>query len=199
MPWLAFGPCGLPQRRCGGLATKRFKKWGLSAVLLSATLCLPGAPAQAQQYKIGYVNPVRALQGSPQAQSALQALEREFTPRRRELEGVDTEIKGMEQRLSKDAAIMSESERSNLERSIYDKKRDFQRDSEEYQEDLNFRRNEELGKIQRQLLEAIQAIAKAQQFDLIVGEGVIHASEKIDITDQVIEQLKRSTAQPAAQ
>ena len=160
------------------------------ALLLAALV--PSTAVRAADYKIGYVNPVRALQGAPQAEGALQALEKEFAPRRRELESMGKDITGMEDRLKKDGAIMSESERSRLERDIYNKKRDFKRDTDEYQEDLNFRRNEELGKIQRQLVAAIQAIARDQHFDLIVGEGVIFSSDTLDITNTVIDQLKKS-------
>lgn len=158
-----------------------------AAIIATTALTLPAAAAD---LKIGYVNPVRALQGAPQAEDALKKLEREFAPRRRELESADQEIKGMEERLTKDGAIMSESERTRLEREIFNKRRQLKRDSDEFREDLNFRRNEELGKIQRRLLEAIQKIAQDKKYDLIVGEGVIHASDKVDITDDIIKALK---------
>lgn len=174
------------------MTSRLFKR----AVLCVGLLCL-GGTVLAADYKIGYVNPARLLQGSPQAEAAMQALEREFAPRRRELETKQSEIKAMEDRLSKDGAVMSEGERGKIERSVYEQQRDLKRNSDEYQEDLNFRRNEELGKIQRQLVEAIQVIAKDQKYDLIVSEGVIHASEQIDITTLVIEQLKKTTGAAA--
>ncbi|MCC6202867.1 MAG: OmpH family outer membrane protein [Gammaproteobacteria bacterium] len=148
----------------------------------------------AAEYKIGFVNSARLLQGSPQAEAATQALEREFAPRRRELETKQNEIKTMEDRLNKDGAVMSESERVKLERNLVEQQRELKRRAEEFQEDVNFRRNDELGKIQRQFMEAIQVIAKEQKYDLIVSEGVIYASEQMDITGAVLEQLKKTTA-----
>lgn len=66
----------------------------------------------------------------------------------------------MEERLSKDAAILGESARGNLEKDILNKKRDFKRTQQEFGEDFNVRRNEELGKLQRRIVEAIRGIAK---------------------------------------
>jgi outer membrane protein len=93
--------------------------------------------------------------------------------------------------MGKDGAIMSETERARLERDIIGKRRDLKRDTQEFQEDVNFRRNEEMALIQQQIAEAIVALSKEQNFDIVIGTGVIFASDKVDITDQVIERLKK--------
>ena len=80
---------------------------------------------------------------------------------------------------------MGESARSNLEKDILNKKRDAKRAQQEFSEDFNVRRNEELGKLQRRIVEAIREIAKDQKFDLLLTDGVIYASDKIDITAEV--------------
>ena len=90
----------------------------------------------------------------------------------------------------KDGAVMSEGERDKLERDIISARRDLRRDQTDFRDDLNLRRNEELGKLQRQVAETIRTLAKDQNFDVIVGEGVYYASERIDITDQVVKRLK---------
>jgi len=46
-----------------------------------------------------------------------------------------------------------------------------------------------LGKLQRRIVEAIREIAKDQNFDLLLTDGVIYASEKIDVTSQVQQKL----------
>ena len=86
---------------------------------------------------------------------------------------------------------MSETERSRLERDMVNKRRDLKRDTQEIQEDMNFRKNEELATIQQQIVEAIVALSKDQAFDLVLGNGVMFASPKVDVTDQVIERLKK--------
>ena len=42
--------------------------------------------------------------------------------------------------------------------------------------------------------EAIVALSKEQGFDMVLGTGVVFASEKVDITDQVIARLKKGGA-----
>lgn len=150
------------------------------------------ASALAADYKIGVVNAVRVLEAAPQAEVAKKKLEQEFAARDKELLSTQKELKTSEDRLAKDGAIMSESERARLEKDVYNKRRDLKRNSDEFREDVNFRRNEEFGKIQRSIVETIQQIAQEQKFDLVLGEGVIFASKAVDITDTVIERLKKS-------
>jgi outer membrane protein len=53
------------------------------------------------------------------------------------------------------------------------------------------RRNEELAKLQRRIIEVIQQLAKDEKFDLIVSDGVVYASDQVDITGKVIERLQQ--------
>jgi outer membrane protein len=142
--------------------------------------------------KMGVVNAVKVLESAPQAEEARKRLETEFAPRDRRLVDAQKALKGKEDKLSKDGAIMSETERRNLERDVLNGRRELKRDQDEFREDLNFRRNEEFGKIQRQVVEAIQSVAKEEGFDLVLGEGVIFANDKVDVTAKVVDRLKQS-------
>ena len=62
---------------------------------------------------------------------------------------------------------------------------------DELREDLNIRRNEELGRFQRRISETVQELAKAQKFDLILIDGVMFVSDKVDITNQVLDRLQQ--------
>lgn len=156
----------------------------VGAMLLSCT-------AFAAELKIGVVQAVRVLEAAPQAEVAKKKLEAEFASRDKQLLAEQKALKTLEDRLAKDAAIMSETERSRLERDVMAKRRDIKRNSDEFREDVNFRRNEEFGKIQRQIVEAIKQIADEQKYDVVLGEGVIYASKAVDMTDAVIARLKQ--------
>lgn len=149
-------------------------------------------PAVADDYKIGAVNTIRLLEQSPQAEDMRTRIEKEFSPKDRELVAAQKKLKEMEDRLAKDAAIMSETERRNLERDIINDRRELKRSQDEFREDLTFRRNEEMAKIQKAIVEAIQAVAKQGNFDLVLTEGVIFASPKTDITAKVVDYLKKN-------
>ncbi len=139
--------------------------------------------------KIGFVNIPAVLEKAPQAEKAKKRLEQEFSPRDKQLVAQQKEIQSMDERMTKDAAVMGESARVNLEKDILNKKRDAKRAQQEFSEDFNARRNEELGKLQRRIVEAIREIAKDQNFDLLLTDGVIYASEQIDVTAQVQQKL----------
>ena len=167
----------------------KMKMAGAAAAL---SLTLVTLPASAEDYRIGVVNAVKVLQQAPQAAAARAKLEKEFAPRDRKLVAAQKELKKLEDKLAKDAAIMSEAERAKLEREIVSRRRELKREQEAFRDDINFRRNEEFGAIQKDVVKAIQAVAREGKYDLILGDGVIYASQKMDITDKVIAHLKKS-------
>lgn len=139
--------------------------------------------------KIGVVNIPAVLEKAPQAEKAKKRLEQEFKPRDNQLVSQQKEIQGMEEKLNKNSSVMSDSERNRMEKDIQNKRRDAKRSQQEFSEDFNARRNDELGKLQRRIVEAIRAIAKDQEFDLILTDGVIYSSPQMDITSQLQQKL----------
>ncbi|BBL70749.1 OmpH family outer membrane protein [Methylogaea oryzae] len=149
--------------------------------------------AMAGDLKIGFVNVPKLLEKAPQAEKAKKELEREFSPRDKRLVSEQKEIKQLEEKLSKDGAVMSDGERQKLEKEVMNRKREGKRLQDEFREDFNIRRNEELGKLQREVFEAIQALAKEESFDLLLTDGVVFASEQIDVTEKVSKKLLSGT------
>lgn len=154
--------------------------------------------AQAQELKIGFVNAAKVLEQSPQAEAARRNLEQEFSPRDKSLIEEQKQLRALEEIITRDAAIMSEVERRKLDRDILSRKRDIKRTQEEFREDLNIRRNETFDRLRRRVFEVIVDIAKKEKYDLIVSDGVVFASEKIDMTAKVIERLKQDFEKAAA-
>jgi outer membrane protein len=171
----------------------RFNRYLITTVVIGLA-GLFSISAGAQEYKIGVVNAVRILEQSPQARKTTALIENEFSPRNKQLVEEQKALQVLEERLSKDAAIMSETERRNLERDIINKRRELKRNEDEFREDLTFRRNEELAKIQTEIVNAIQVVARNNNYDLVISDGVIFASNKMDMTDLVIEYLSKQAA-----
>lgn len=159
------------------------------SVALAAAMVAPVASAQSQ-LKIAVVNVPRLLEEAPQAKSAMQALQDEFSPRQREMAAQQKDLKAKEEKLQRDGAVMAENERRNAEKELREGQRDLARKQNEYVEDLNVRRNEELGKLQRSLLQEVQAYARSSGYDLVVGDGVLFVNEQLDITPQVLSALQ---------
>jgi len=155
--------------------------------LLAASLAMPAAA----ETKIGFVNTVKLMEEAPQAKAAQSKMESEFAPREKELVDLQKEIRKLEDKLNRDGAVMSEKESSKLEREILSKRRELKRRKDDFRDDLNIRRNEVLSKLQRQMYDATLALAKEKEFDVILGQGVVYASKRVDITEMVLEKLKR--------
>jgi len=170
-----------------------------TALFALVTIAASALPLSAQaQAKIGVVNVARLLQESPQAQAASQSLEGEFANRKRELQTMERDLKTREEKLTKDGATMAEAERRNQEKSLRDSQRDYARKQNEFMEDLNVRRNEALGQLQRAVLQEVQTYAKSAGLDLVVADA-LYASPSVDITQQVLSalQAKGKAAPPA--
>jgi len=166
-----------------------------SIPLLALCLCGLTAASQASaEIKVGVVNFQKLLEEAPQTKTAMQALESEFAPRRRELLTMQNDLKAKDEKLQKEGAVMSEADRANAEKTLREQQREFSRKAGEFQDDASTRRNEEIGKVQRFLVGEIQTYANAQGFDLVLGDGVFFAKAPYDITANVLSVLNTKPA-----
>jgi outer membrane protein len=152
----------------------------------------------AQQAKVGVVDYARLMEESPQAKAVTDAIRAEFGPRQTQLQQQQTALKAREEKLQKDAATMTPEQRSKADKELSDGVRELGRKQQEAQDDFNARRNEEMGRLQRTLIEEVRAYAKAQNFDIVLAEGVIYATPTVDITAQVLQALQAKGPRPAA-
>jgi outer membrane protein len=157
--------------------------------LVLASLLSFSLTAHSAELKVGYVQVDKILQEAPQTAESGKKLEREFSPRSQELDRMAKQIKDLEGVLDKDGLTITEAERRNKERDIQNIKVEFQRKQRELREDINLRKNEELGSLQDRINKAVQSVAKAESYDLVMYSGVAYAADKIDITDKVLKLL----------
>jgi len=165
----------------------RLGRWTIGCV--AALGALGATPAWAE-LKIGVVDYGRLVEESPQAKSALDSIRTEFTPRQRDLQNQQASLKAKEDRLQKDGATMAPDQRANAEKDLRDGVRELQRKQSEVQDDFNARRNEEMSRLQKTLIEQVRIYAKAQNFDLVIADGVIYTTPTIDITPAILAQLQ---------
>ncbi|MFO1372672.1 MAG: OmpH family outer membrane protein [Candidatus Competibacteraceae bacterium] len=159
-------------------------------LLVVAMLVLPLSLVQAAELRIGFVSIAKILSSSPQAEAAGKRLEQEFAPRQKGLVEAQKSLRKLEEKLSKDGAVMSESQRRSAENDMRTQARELKRSSDEFREDFNMRRNEELGKFQKQVLDVINNVAKEEGFDLVINDNAtLYASSQVDITEKVLKRL----------
>lgn len=162
-------------------------------LLIAGALALPLSLAQAADVKIGFVSIAKILNSAPQAESASKRLEQEFAPRKKGLDEAQKSLRKVEEKIAKDGAVMSESQRRTVENDFRNQARELKRSSDEFREDFNLRRNEELGKFQKQVLDVINSVAKEDGFDLVVNDSAtLYASPQVDVTEKVLKRLTSS-------
>ncbi len=144
--------------------------------------------ARPPELKIGLVNTEKLLRESAPAQRAFKKLEREFASRQAEVERVAKKFRDLSAAFEKEQLTLNDADRRNKQRELEVLSRDLQRAQRELREDENLRRNEELAGLQERLQKAIQQIAEAEKFDLILQEAV-YVSNRIDITDRILKAL----------
>ena len=144
----------------------------------------------AQELKIGVVNAIQVFEQSPQYEAARKNLEAEFSRKDSDLVAQQKQVKKLEEKLSRDGAVMSESEVKRLERDIVSRHRKLKNAREEYREDFNLRRNELQSLISRQVAEIVRQVGKEEKIDIILTDGVIFASKRVNMSAKILQRLK---------
>ena len=159
----------------------------LALPLVLATLAL-AAPAQGEEFRVGFVNTDRIFREANTAKAAQSKLEQEFSRREKELNDLGASLKSASEKFEREAPTLSDSQRGQRQKALIDQDREFQRKRREFQEDLNARKNEELQQVLDRANRVVRQVAEAEKYDVILQEAV-YVNPKHDITDKVIRAL----------
>lgn len=166
----------------------------LSVASKGLTLFIAGlflvSGVQAQEMKIGVVSTERIFREAAPYKAAQVKIEQEFSKRQKELQDLANRLKAMADKLDKDAAVLSDTDRAKRQRELAEVDKDFQRTQREFKEDLNQRRNEEMANVIDRTNKVIKQIAEAEKYDIVLQEAV-YISPRIDITDKVLKALSK--------
>lgn len=145
-------------------------------------ICLSVAAVNAAAAnKIGFVDVERLLKESPQTAESNKRLEKEFSSRTEELERIQKQLSDAENSVNSKEADLT-TQRLELERK-----------QRELGEDINIRKNEEITLLQEHINKAIVKVAEAGDFDLVFYSGLAYTNKRIDLTDEVLKQLGKSS------
>lgn len=164
-------------------------------LLLTICFLLPLSWSLAKEVKIGVVNTEKILRESAPAIKAQKKIEKEFLTRDEQLKKVAAQVREYQEQLERNSKGISEEERRVKERELASLTRQYQRTQQQMREDLNARQNEEYGLILERVNNAIKIIAEKEGYDLILQlQDSVYRSQRIDITNQVIEVLVEQDA-----
>ncbi|MCM2252162.1 MAG: OmpH family outer membrane protein [Ramlibacter sp.] len=146
------------------------------------------ARAQAEDFRVGFVNTDRIFREANTAKAAQAKLEQEFSRREKELNELGNGLKSLSEKFEREAPTLSETQRAQRQKQLLDQDRDFQRKRREFQEDLNARKNEELQQVLDRANKVVKQVAEAEKYDVVLQEAV-YINPRHDITDKVIKAL----------
>ena len=145
---------------------------------------------EAQGLKVGVVNVPVLMERAPHAKVAMDALQEEFAPLQRTILAKQKELEELNEKVERDLAVMGETERRSVGKELRDLQREVQRLQNEFKDDLNLRRNEELSMLQQSLLKEVQDYAETTGYDLVIGDGVLYANSAVNITELVLRAME---------
>jgi outer membrane protein len=144
----------------------------------------------ADSAKIGVVDLQRIMQTSSQMKDIQQKLEKEFKPRRDKLVASETNLKNDMEKFKRDGAILSANQKKDLEKKIVTAQQQFERDGQQYQQELSTAHNEAMEGLYTKVRSAIGKIAKEEKYDLIVQKDAApFSATTLDVTDKVIKAI----------
>jgi len=161
-----------------------------AGALIGLGLYLAGGPLLAADYVIAVIDPTRIVEQSPQYEAARAQLEKEVGDRERKLVEQQEQLTELRRKFERDATLMSEEELQRLQTDIRNRVRKIKYAQAEFREDFSLRRNELRTRLAQQVEEEVAELAREENIDLILSEGLVYVSKRIDISDQVIARLR---------
>ncbi len=160
----------------------------LNRVVTGLLVMLLSTPLMAQQpaLKIGYVDMRQLLDSAPQITLSREAIDREFRPRNDAIAADEQRLQALNKRLQEtggDSLV--------LQNQIRDLQLSINRRREDLRQEILFRRNEAIQKLEDDINAAVAAVARSDDYDLILSSPVMYANDRVDLTDRVLQMLQQ--------
>lgn len=161
----------------------------LTFALTQVSFAEDKAPAAASHnISIAVVNVPLIMSELPQAKVEAEKLQKEFGPRKAELDKIQEQGVKLEQELK----TAKDSKATEIHRKLASLKSEFDLKAQALQEDSQKKQREAEVQLGRIVQEAIDRIAKERGIDLVVrGETVVYATDAVNISKEVIERASK--------
>ncbi len=170
------------------------KKYWVWSVL---TLVLAASGASAAELKIGVLDVQQALLASEEAQQFMEKAKADLKDEQGQVKSLEDELRGMQEKLEKDADVMSPTEKQQRQKDFENKQLDYRFQVNKLQKEVKDRQEELMQQMGPKLQAAIKDVVEADHYDMVLQRGdLIYADAKFSITRKVTEKLneKRETS-----
>ncbi|MGA9063165.1 MAG: OmpH family outer membrane protein [Terracidiphilus sp.] len=181
-----------------------------SGLVLSAAAQMPSVPpasappaaAPAGPAKIAVINFQLAVAQTNEGQRDFADLQKRYAPKEAALKSLSDEIENLTKQLQGQGATMSEVERSNRAKTIDDKKKQLDRETEDLRNDGQQDMQDIFSNLSAKVYDVMQSYAEQQGFTLVLDisqqqSPVLYAGSGTVITKQIIDAYNLKSGVPA--
>jgi outer membrane protein len=161
----------------------------ITATLFSLAVCSNAIAAS--DLKIGYVSVEKLLTQAPQVEAVNTAMIERFGSKKDDLQKMENEIKSMQENYKRNELVMTEDKLDELKNKLIAKLQTFKQMEAALNQEVSTMRSQQLAILQKSVRYIINEIAKKEKYDLVLSEGVVFAADRLDITDVVLERMKK--------
>jgi outer membrane protein len=155
-----------------------------------------------QPPKIGIIDLQKALAATQEGQQATKDLTAKVEPKQKDFNARQQEIAQLQEQLNR-PAVLSDDKKAELSRSIDEKKRRLDRDTQDANESVRSEQQSILQKLGQRLMAVLTKYAKENNYTLILSAGdqntpVMYAAPEMDITPTIVSLYDKAYANAAS-
>lgn len=162
----------------------------LGGVLIALMFALGSVSALADGTKIGVVDLQKIMQTATQMKTIQEKLEKTFKPRRDKLVAMEEGLKKDMEKFKRDGAVLSQTQKKDLEKQIVSTQQQFEREGQQYQQELSTAHNEAMEEFYNKIRAAIAKVAESDKFDVVLQKDAApFSADKLDVTSKVMQEI----------
>jgi outer membrane protein len=158
-----------------------------------------GAAGAADMVKVGYVDAQQVLDRAKSGQVSKEQLEQYVKSRQQLIDVDEEEIRRLEGELKKQASVLSPEAQQEKQEVFQRKLGAYQRRASELSKEVQDKRTEVLKAFNAKLTQVVRRVAEREGYAIVLdkeqeGGVVLYAREQMSLTDAVVAELDRMTA-----
>ena len=160
-------------------------------VLLFLIFCFVCIPSYAANIKIGFIDTKIVVTSLSQYKDSVDSISREFEPKKQELLDLFNHIELLRANIESTKNSISSKSLNEELKNLGKLELNFKEETEFWQKTMNNEKLILLNNIEMIVNQAINEYATQEEFDLILYENVAFASDKVNITEEIIKKIEK--------
>lgn len=152
-------------------------------------LLIPTGQSRAEG-KIGYVDMNTLINKSPQILDANRTLTAEFEEQNNLISRQEADLNLLEDSISKEGNFMTPDKLAELQERARILDRQIRRAKEDLKDAITIRNSQLVDEVQNEIKTVVAQYAEENGYDAILINAILYANAKIDITDEILQQLR---------